>query len=217
MDQRLGVDHSSRPSLVQDHVLRRDPVQLGPGGKSALGQPGREGIAGDDPGPFGLGLHAIGNVGHHVGERLEDRNGMVGLAVGRSQRMGMAVDEPGQQRLAAGVDHLRARPDQRLDLPIAPHRDDPISPDRHGLGDPVASVEGDHAGVADDLVGDRRLAHRLLGDKGRETAESKDEIQVEPPCALEFGQLVATMANSSTFSPGTSRKSRTLAVRTVAS
>ena len=71
VSQGLRVDHPGRPALVQDHVLGRDPVKLGPGGEPALGQPGRKGIADDDPGTLGLGLHPIADVGHHVGERLE--------------------------------------------------------------------------------------------------------------------------------------------------
>ena len=49
-----------RPALVQDHVIGRNRVELGPGREAALGQPGREGVAGDDPRPFRLGLDALG-------------------------------------------------------------------------------------------------------------------------------------------------------------
>ena len=71
---------------------------------------------------------------------------MIRLAVSRTQRVYVAVVEPGQESFAAGVDDLRARPDQRLDLIVGPDRRDPVAADGDGLGELAACIERDDLG-----------------------------------------------------------------------
>jgi len=86
---------------------------------------------------------------------------MIRLAVSRAQRVHVAVVEPGQETFPAGVDDLRARPDQRLDLIVGPDRLDPVAADGDSLDNVAACIKRDHVGVADDQVGIIRGATRL--------------------------------------------------------
>ena len=156
--QRLRVDDPRRPPLVQDRMLGRDRVELRAGGETPLGEPGREGVADDDPGPGRLGLHAIGDVRLDVGQRAIRRDRVVLLAAGRAQRVDVAVVQAGQERPALRVDGLRRRPGQGVGLGVRAHDRDPVAPDRHRLGDPRPAVDRDHLGVADDHVGPRRAS-----------------------------------------------------------
>ena len=107
----------------------------------------------------------------------------LGLDVGRRAELRSQLSDrsaAGQRRLAATIKadlaRVEALDESRLSFPVRtsvevvrsayctamegfafPYGDNPVAANGHGLGDPVATVERDHAGVLDDLIGDLRL------------------------------------------------------------
>ena len=157
MPQRQGVDDTRGAALMEHHVLGSDAIQLLAGREPALFQTSRERVSRDDPCPLWLDPGPVDEVRHHIGERVEGRDRVILLAVGRAEGMDVAIVQPGQEGLAAGVDDASRRPGEAGDLGIGTDGQHTISADGDGLGDPGIAVDRDHLGVADDEVGCERL------------------------------------------------------------
>ena len=74
--------------------------------------------------------------------------------------VGVAVDEPRDDRAPTHVHHPGFRPDPAQHLPVASHGHDEPVPHGEGLGDAGAGVQGDHLAVEQHQVG------RVVGRRG---------------------------------------------------
>ena len=68
-------------------------------------------------------------------------------------RVIVAVDEPGHDRHLLGVERLGPLADERLDVCVAPHRDEPAGLDRERLRLRRAGIDRVDLGVEDDEIG----------------------------------------------------------------
>ena len=93
------------------------------------------------------------DVGQDVGDRLHLGDRVVELGHARPGRVRVRVDQAGQDRLAAEVDHRGPRPPGLEDLLVGPDPEQPVALDGQGLADREVAVDRDDLAVVEDQVG----------------------------------------------------------------
>src|SRR5262245_18133006 len=143
-------------------MVRRDRVPVDPVGMPPLGQPRLIVAAAADPRPRGLPLRALAHGPLERGDRLHARRLAVdgGLGQVQARKMGVRVDEPGQQRAAPQLDHARRRALEGEDVGVAAGGEDASATDRESGDDVVGGVDGvDLAAREDQLCVSGRRVH----------------------------------------------------------
>jgi hypothetical protein len=165
--QGLGIDPYGVPVLrgqddrdIPDHGIQQRPVGAG------LGKKGVAPARAADGGGAGMGLGESADgllIGFNRGQSLKD-DAEKGMR--RLDGMGVAVDEPGQDRPAPRIDDSCGRPYAQRSAGRAAHVDDRPSADGHGFGSHPLGVRGIDARIRE---------HELGGPFGPDAAGRPEE------------------------------------------
>ena len=162
--QGHAIDHPHVGRAVGDdqRVVGRRGVELGPGGPALLRDGGVLVALGLDPLPLGRRGGALADPRQHVLDGVVGRGPHVHHPKADAERheVGVGLDEPGQHRLAAGVDDPRGPAGALPHLVVAAHVQDPVSLQGHGLGRGTGVVHRDHGAVDQDRVRVETLRQR---------------------------------------------------------
>ena len=107
------VERGVGPGCEQHGVFGRGLIELGASRVALFLEPGDENLADDHPSAGPHGLRAGPDVVEHIRDRLHVGHGVIEFRQAGVGRVGVRIDQPGQDHLAGQVDHRGARPARR--------------------------------------------------------------------------------------------------------
>ena len=170
------VEHLHLPGGVlpveHDRAVRGGRVEVGPGRHPPLPDAGDVHPREPDPLPGGGRRRLLPHPLLDLGDRAELDERLDRLPAAGADGVDVGLDQPGDDRLAAGVDHPGLVADQRLDVGVGPDLHEHPVPDGDRLGGGELRIDRQHLAVADDEVG-RRFGGPEGGRTGGQAAQGE--------------------------------------------